>query len=214
MLVTQFSSVQSLSRVRLFGTPWTAARQASLSITSSWSLFKLMSIESVMPSTISSCVAASPSAVSLSQHQGLSSESALRIRWPKYWNFSFNISPSNEHSGLISFRMDWLDLLSVQGTQESSPTPQFKSINSSVLSFLHHPTLTSIHATGKTIALTRETFVGKVLSLLFTMLFRLVITFLPRSKHLLISLLQSPSAVILEPPKKSDSFHCFPIYLP
>ena len=119
VLVTHFSSVQSLSRVRLFGTPWTAARQASLSITSSWSLFKLMSIESVMPSTISSCVAASPSAVSLSQHQGLSSESALRIRWPKYWNFSFNISPSNEHSGLISFRMDWLDLLTVQGTVKS-----------------------------------------------------------------------------------------------
>ena len=126
-------------------------------------------------------------------------ESALCIRWPKYWIFSFSISPSNEHQGLISFRMDWLGLLAVQGTQESSPTPRFKSINSSVFSFLYSPTLTSIHITGKTIALTRWTFVDKVMSLLFNMLSRLVITFLPRSKRLLISWLQSPSAVILEP---------------
>ena len=110
-----------------------------------------------------------------------SNESTLRMRWPKYWSFSFNISPSNEHPGLISFRMDWLDLFSVQGTQESSPTPQFKSINSSVLSVLHHPTLTSIHATGKTIALTRWTFVGKVMFLLLNILSVLIITFLPRS---------------------------------
>ena len=120
-----------------------------------------------------------------------SSESALHIGWPKYWSLSFSISPSNEHPGLISFRMDWLDLLAVQGTlQESSPTPQFKSINFLVLSFLHSPTLTSIHDHRKNIALTRRTFVGKVMSLLFNMLSRLVITFLPRSKHLLIS---SPS---------------------
>ena len=131
-----------------------------------------------------------------------SSESVLHIRWPKYWSFSFNISPSNKYSGLISFRMDWLDLLPVQETQECSPTPQVKSINSLVLSFLYSPTLTSIHDYWKkTIALTRQTFVGKVMSLLFNMLSKLVITFLPRSKHLLISWLQSPSALILEPPK-------------
>ena len=128
-----------------------------------------------------------------------SNESALHIRWPNYWSFSPNISPSNEHSGLISFRMDRLDLLAVQGTQESSPTPQFKSINSSVLTFLYSPTLTSIHDHWKIIALTRWTFVGKAMSLLFNMLSRLVITFLPRSKHLLISWLQTPFAVILEP---------------
>ena len=130
-----------------------------------------------------------------------SNESTLHIRWPKYCSVSFSISPSNEHPGLISFRMDWLDLLAVQGTQESSPTPQFKSINSSALSFLHSPTLTSIMSTGETIPLTRWTFVGKVMSLLFNMLSRLVITFLPRSKRLLISRLQLPSAVILEPKK-------------
>ena len=113
------------------------------------------------------------------------------------WSFSFSISPSNEYSGLISFRMDWLDLLA----QESSPTPQFKSINSFVLSFLYSPALTSIHDHWKTIALTRHTFFGKVKSLLLNMLSILVIAFLPRNKHLLISWLQSPSAVILEPPK-------------
>ena len=123
-----------------------------------------------------------------------SNESTPCMRWPKYWSFSFSIIPSKEHPGLISFRMDWLDLLAVQ---ESSPTPQFKSINSSALSFLHSPHMT----TGKTISLTRQTFVGKVLSLLFNMLSRLVITFLPRSKRLLISWLQSPFAVIWEPPK-------------
>ena len=128
------------------------------------------------------------------------------MRWPKYWSFSFSISPSNEHPGLISFRMDWLDLLAFQGTLESSPTPRFKSINffGAQLSSQSntHPYMT----TGKTIALTRRTFVGKVMSLLFNMLSRLVITFLPRSKRLLISWLQSPFAAILEPPKiKSDT---------
>ena len=116
-----------------------------------------------------------------------SNESTLCMRWPKYWSFSFSISASNEYSGLISFRMDWLDLLAVQGTLKSPPKPHFKSISSSVLSFLHSPTLTSIHDQWKTIALTRQTFVGKVMSRLFNMLSRLVITFLPRSKHLLIS---------------------------
>ena len=125
--------------------------------------------------------------------------------------------PPPEYSGLISFRIDWLDLLAAQGTlKESSPTPQCKSINSSVLSFLYSPTLTSIHDYWKNHTLTRQTFVGKVMSLLFNMLSRLVITFLPRSKHLLISWLQSTSTVILEPPKIKvcHCFHCFPIYLP
>ena len=129
-----------------------------------------------------------------------SNESALRIRWPKDWSFSFNISPSNEHPGLISFRMDWLDLLAVQGTLKS--LLQHHSWKASILRSsaffivqLSHPYMT----TGKTIALTRQTFVGKVMSLLFNMLSRLVITFLPRSKHLLISWLQSPSAVIFKP---------------
>ena len=131
-----------------------------------------------------------------------SNESALRIRWPKYWSFSFNISHSNEHPGLISFRMDWLDLLAVQGTLKS--LLQHHSSKASILLHsafftvqLSHPYMT----TGKTIALTRWTFVDKVMSLLFNMLSRLVITFLPRNKHLLISWPQSPSAVILKPRK-------------
>ena len=131
-----------------------------------------------------------------------SNESTLRMRWSKHWSFSFSISPSNEHPGLISFRMDWLNLLAVQGTLKS--LLQHHSSKASILRHsafftvqLSHPYMT----TGKTIALTRRTFVGKVMSLLFHMLSRLVITFLPRSKRLLISWLQSPSAVILEPPK-------------
>ena len=135
-----------------------------------------------------------------------SNESILRMRWPKSWSFRFSIIPSKVIPGLISFRMDWLDLLAVQGTLESSQTPQFKSINSSVLSFLHCPFSYPYMTTGKTIALTRWTFVGKVMALLLNMLSRLVITFLPRSKHLFISWLQSPSVVVLEPPKiKSDT---------
>ena len=122
-----------------------------------------------------------------------SNESTLLMRWPKYWSFSFSIIPSKEIPGLISFRMDWLDLFAVQvDFQESSPTPQFKSINSPALSLLHSPTLTSIMTIGKTIALTRRTLVGKVMSLLLNILSRLVITFLPRSRHLLISWLRSP----------------------
>ena len=131
-----------------------------------------------------------------------SSESTLRMRWPKYWSFSFSISPSNEHPGLISFRMDWLDLLAVQGILKS--LIQHHSSKASILQCsaffivqLSHPYMT----TGKTMALTRWTFVGKMMSLLFNMLSKLVITFLPRSKHLLISWLQSLSAVILEPRK-------------
>ena len=146
-----------------------------------------------------------------------SNESALRIRWPKYWSFSFSISPSNKYSGLISFRMDWLHLLAVQGTLTS--LLQHHSSKASVLQCsaffivqFSHPYMT----TGKTIALTRWTFVGKVMSLLFNMLSRLVKIFLPRSKRLLISWLHSPSAVILKPQKikVSHCFHCFSIYLP
>ena len=139
------------------------------------------------------------------------------MKWPKYWSFSFSFSPSNEHTGLISFRMDWWDILAVQGTLKS--LLQHHSSKAVILQCsafftvqLSHPYMT----TGKTIASTSRTFVGKVISLLFDMLSRLVITFLQRSKCLLISWLQSPSAVILEPPKYKvwHCFHCFPIYLP
>ena len=125
--------------------PWTAAHWASLFITNSWGLLKLMSIESVMPSNhLTLCCPLLPLSI-FPRIRVFSNESAVHIMWPKYWSFSFSISSSNEHSGLISFRMDWLDLLAVQGTLKSSPTPQFKSINSSALSFLHCPTLPSIH---------------------------------------------------------------------
>ena len=146
-----------------------------------------------------------------------SNESVLHIRWPKYWSFNFNISPSNEHPGLSSFRMDWLHLLAVQGTlktllQHHTSKALILWCSAFFTVQLSHPYMT----TGKTIALTRRTFVGKVMSLLFNMLSRLVITFLPRSKHLLISWLLSPSAVILELPqnKVCHCFHRFPIYLP
>ena len=200
--VNQFSSVQSLSHVPLFATLWTAACQASLSNTNSQNLLKLMFIESVMPSNhLILCrplLLLPPIFPSINV---FSNESVLHIRWPKYWSFNFSISPSNEYSGLISFRMDWLDLLAVQGTLKS--LFQHHSSKASILQHsaffivqLSHPYMTI----GKTIALTRWTFVGKITSLLFNMLSRLVITFLPRSKCLLISWLQSPSAVILEPP--------------
>ena len=203
----QFRSVQSLSHVWLFVTPWIAARQASLSITNSRSLLKLMPIKLVMPSShlILCCplLLLPPIPPSI---RVFSNESTLRIRWPKYWSFSFSISLSNEHPGLISFRMDWLDLLAVQGTLKS--LLQHHSSYASILwhsAFfivqLSHPYMT----TGKTIALTRWTFVGKVMSLLFNMLSRLVTAFLPRSKCLLISWLQPPSAVILEPKKIKPS---------
>ena len=195
------SSVQLLSHLRLFATPWTAACQASLSITSSWSLLKLMPIESMMPSNhliLCDPILLPPSI--LPSIRVFFSESVFRIRWPKCWSFSFSISPSNEYSGLISLRMDWLDLLAVQGTLKS--LLQHHTSKASILRHsaffmvrLSHPHMT----TGKTIDLTRWTFVGKVMSLLFNMLSILVMTFLPRSKCLLISWLQSPPAVILEP---------------
>ena len=198
-----FSSVQSLSRVRLFVTPWIAARQASLSITNSRSSLRLTSIEPVMPSShLILCRPLLPLPPIPPSIRAFSSESTLRVMWPKYWSFSFSIIPSKEIPGLISFRMDWLDLLAVQGTLKS--LLQHHNSKASILrrsaSFtvqISHPYMTA----GKTIALTRRTFVGKVMSLLFNMLSRLVITFLPRSKHLLISWLQSPSAAIWEPRK-------------
>ena len=199
----QFTSVQSLSHVWLFATPWTAAHQASLSITNSRSSPKPMSIESVMPSN--HLILCHPLLILPSIFPSIrvfSNESTLHIRWPMYWSFSFSISPSNEYTGLISFRMDWLDLLAVQGTLKS--LLQHHSSKASILLCsalfiiqLSHPYMIM----GKNIALTRRTFVDKIMSLLFNMLSRLVITFLPRSKRLLISWLQSPSAVILEPRK-------------
>ena len=201
LLGVQFSSVQSLSRVQLFATPRIAACQASLSITNSRNSLRLTSIKSVMPSShLILChplllLPAIPPSIRV-----FSNESTLHMRCPKYWSFSFSIIPSKEHPGLISFRMDWLDLLAVQGTLNS--LLQHHSSKASILwcsAFfivqLSHPYMT----TGKTIALTRWTLVGKVISLLLNMLSRLVITFLPRSKYLLISWLQLPSAVILEP---------------
>ena len=188
----QFSS--SVVSDRLFATPWNAARQASLSVTNSRSLFRLISITLVMPSN--HLILCRPLLLPPSIYPSIrvfSNESVLCNRWPKYWSFSLSISPSNEYSGLISFRMDWLDLLAVQGTlKESFPKLQFKSINSSVFSIffflaffivqLSHPYMT----TGKTIALTIWTFTCKVRSLLFHMLSRLVIIFLPRSKRLVV----------------------------
>ena len=194
-------------------TPRTVESQASLPITNSWSLPKLMSTESVMPSNhliLCQSLLLPPSI--FPSIRVFSNESALCIRWPKYW--SFNISPSNQHSRLISFSMDWLDLLESKGLPRvfSNTRVQKHQLFGAQPFFtvqLSHPYMT----TGKTIALTRWTFIGKVMSLLFNMLSRLVITFLPRGKRLLTSWLQSPSAVILEPPKIKVC-HCFPIYLP
>ena len=200
---TYLNSVQSLSCVWLLATTWTAACQASLAITNCWTLPKPMSIESVMPSNhLSLCHPLLFLSSIFRSIKVFSNESALRIRWPKYWSFSFNISPSNEHPGLNSFRMDWLDLLAVQGTlksllQHHSSKASILQCSAFIIVQLSHPYTT----TGKTIAVNRWTFVDKVMSLFFKMLSRLVITFLPRSKHLLTSWLQSPSAVILESPK-------------
>ena len=195
--------VHSLSCVQLFVTPWTAARQTSLSFTISWSLLKLMSIELMMPSN--HLILCRPLLFLPSIFPSIrvfSYESAPHIRWSKYWSFSFNISPSNEYSGLISFRINWFDLLAVQGTPKS--LLQCYTSKSTILRCstffmvqLSHPCMT----TGKTIALMRRTFIGIVMSLLFNMLSRFIIGFLPRSISPLISLLQSPSAVILEPKK-------------
>ena len=176
-----------------------------------------MSIALVMTSNC--CILCGPLLLLLSIFTSIrvfSKESVVHIRWPNYWSFSFSISPSKEYSGLISFRMDWLDLLAVQGTlksllQHHSSKPSFLQHSAFFIVQLSRPYMT----TGKTVALTRWTFVGKVMSLLFNMLSRFVITYLPRSKYLLISWLHSPSAVMLEPRKiVFHCFHCFPIYLP
>ena len=182
------------------------------------SLPKPMSIESVIPSNhLILCCPLLLLPPILPSIRVFTKESTLRMRWPKFWSFSFSISPTNEYPGLISFRMDWLDVLAVQGTlksllQHHSSKASIFQCSAFFMVQLSHPYMT----TGKTIALTRWTFVGKVVSLLFNMLSRLVIAFLPRSKCFLISWLQSPPAVILEPRKikVSHCFHCFPIYLP
>ena len=184
--------------------PMDCSTQASPSITNSQSLPKLMSIESVMPSShLILChplLLLPPIPPSI---RVFSNEWTLCMRWPKYWSFSFSISPSNEHPGLISFRMDWLDLLAVQGTlksllQHHNSKASIHRCSAFFTVQLSHPYM----ATRKSIALTRQIFVGKVMSLLFNMLTRLDITFLPRSKRLLISWLQSPSGIILEPSPK------------
>jgi len=198
----------SVAQLCLFVTPLTAAHQASLSITNSQSLLKLMSIRLVMPShhLILSFPLLLPSISS--SIRGFSNESALHIRWSKYCSFSLSISPSSEYSGLLFFRIDWFDLLAVQGTLRSF----LHSLKASILRRSAFPIVQFSHpymTTGKTTALTRWTFVGKVMSLLFNMLPRFVTAFLPRSKHLLISWLQSPSAVILEP----KSLSLFPLFL-
>ena len=200
------SSVQSLSHVQLFATPWITASQSSLSITNSQGLPKPMSIESVMPfSHLIFCCPLLLLPPNLPSIRVFSNESTLCIRWPKYWSFSFNISPSNEHPGLISFRVDWLDLLAVQGTLNS--LLQHHSSKASILwcsAFftvqLSHPYMT----TGKIIAWTIRTSVSRVMFLLFNTLSRFVIAFLPRS-NLLILWLQSTTTVILEPKRENLS---------
>ena len=193
-----------------------AVHQASLSITSSRSLLRLVSIKLVMPSKhLILCCPLFLQPLIFPSIRVFSGESVLCIRWPKYWSFSFSVSLFNEYSGLVSFRVGWFDFLAVQGILKS--LLQHHSLKASVLQCLalfmvqlSYPYMT----VGKTIALTRWTFVGNVMSLLFNMLFRLFIAFLSRSKCLLISWLQSPSAVILEPKKVCNCFHCFLIYLP
>ena len=183
VMLSQFSSVQLLRHVRRFVTSWTAAHQACLSITNSWSLLRLTSIESVMSSN--HLIHCRPLLLPPSIFPSIwvfSNESFLHIRWPKYWSFSFSISPSNEYSGLISFGMDWLDLPAIQGAlksllQHHSSKASIPWCSASFIVQRSHPYMT----TGKTIALTRWTFVGKVMSLLFIVLSRLVRTFLPRS---------------------------------
>ena len=197
------SSVQFSCLVQLFVTPWITAFQASLSVTNSQSLLKLMSIESVMPSK--DLILCFPLLLPPSIFPSIrifSNESVLHIRGSKYWSFSFSISPSNEYSGLTSFRMDWLDLLTVQGTvkgllQHYSSKASILQRSAFFIVQLSHPPMT----TGKTIALTRWTFVDKVMSLPFNMFSRLIMIFLPRDMLLLILWLQSTSTVILEPPK-------------
>ena len=196
-----FNSVILFSRIRLSETPQTEACQASLCITNSQSLLKLMSLMLVMPfNNLILCLPLLLPPSIFPSIRVVSNESALHIRQPKDWSFSFSISPCNEYSGLISFRLDWFDLLAIQGTLKSL-LQNHSSKGSSLWrsAFFMIQLSQSYMTTGKIIALTRCTFVGKVMSLLFNKLSRLVITFLPRSKRLLISWLQSPCAVILDP---------------
>ena len=213
---SSFVVVRSLGHVGIFVTPWTVARQAFLSITSSWNLLKLMSIELLLLSNHLILCCSLLLLPSIFPSLRVFSESVLHIRWPQYRTFTFSLSPSSVYSGLISFRIDWFDFLAVQGTPKS--LLQHHSSKASIFQRSAFFTIQLSHlymTTGKTIALTRQTFVGKVMSLLFNKLPRFVITFLPRSKRLLISRLQSPSTVILEPQKiVCHRFHCFPIYLP
>ena len=212
-----FSSVQSLSHVQLFVTPWTAAHQASQSITNPRSLLKLVSIKSVMPSN--HLILCHPLLLLPSIFPSIRvflNQSVFGIRWPKYWSFSFSISPSSEFSGLISFRRDWLDLLAIQGTLKS--LLQCHNSKASILQHsaffivqLSHPYM----AAGKTIVLTRWTFVGKVMSLLFNVLSRLVITFLPRNKCLNFTAAVTICSDFGAPKNKvCRYFHCFSIYSP
>ena len=215
--MNSLSSVQSLSCVRLFVTPWTAACQASLSITNLRSLLKIIPTESVTPfNHVTFCCPLLLLPSNFPSIRVFSNESVLHIRWPKYWRFSFSISPSNEYAGLFPLGLTgWISLqYNPRNSQESNTTVQKHQLILQCSAFfivqLSHPYMT----TGKIIALTRWTFVGKVISMLFNMLSRLVITFLPRGKRLLISWLQSPSAVILEPLKiKSLTVSSFPNYL-
>ena len=213
-----FGSVQLLSHIRLFETPRSAARQASLSIINSWSLLKLMFIESVTPSNhlILCCPLLLPPSI-FPNISVFSNESVLCIRWPKYWSFSFSISPSNEYSGLISFRIQWFDFPAVQRMLMS--LLQHHSSKASILwpsAFfmvqLLHPYMT----TGKTVSLTRQTFVGKVMSLLFNMLSRFIIAFPPKEQvsfnfMAVITICRDFGA---QENKVCHCFHCFPIYLP
>ena len=196
----EFVVVQLLNWVQLFATPWTAACQASLSFTVYQSLLKFMPLELMMPS--SHLILCHPLLLLPSifpSIRAFANESVLHIRWPKIWSFSFSISPSNEYSGLISFSMDWLDLLVAQGTLKSLLQHHSSKASTVLCSAISIVQLSHLYmTTGKTIALTKCTFVSKVMSLLFNTLSRFVIAFLPRSKHLLISCMQSPSAVILE----------------
>ena len=206
-----FSSVKTLSHVLLSATPWTAVHQASLSLTNSWSLLKLISIESVMPSN--HLILCHPLLLLPSIFPSIwvfSNESVLCIRWPKYWSFIFNISPSNEYSGLISFKMDWFDLLAVQGTLKS--LLQHYSSKASILWYsaffivqLSHPYMT----TGKTIALTRQTFVGKVMSLFFNILSRLAIAFFNQGTNVIFNFITAVTICSDFGAQENKTCHCF-----
>ena len=210
----QFSSLTQTCLILCV--PWTEACQTSLSITNSWNLLKLTSIESVMPSN--HLILCCPHLLLYSifpSSRVFSNESVLYIRWPEYWNFSFNISPSNEYSGLISFRIDWFDLFAIQGTLMSLLQHHSSKASALWCSAFFMVQLSYPYMTGKTIALTRQAFLGKLMPLLFNMLSRLVIAFLPRSNHLnFMAAVTICSDFGAQENKVFHCFHCFPIYLP